>query len=89
MTKKRVVPHACDTTLAQRLIYETLGLAGATSSRPENSRYPAWVCFDCATKAGGKLRDPESATYHTGDCEVCGITQWVTQPRDYGYPRFE
>ncbi len=50
--------------------------------------YPSWVCSDCATKAGGKLRG-DSATYHTGDCEVCGITQWVTQPRDYGYPKFE
>jgi hypothetical protein len=58
--------------------------------RPATVRkpYPSWVCYDCATKAGGKLRDPESTTVHTGDCEVCGITQWVTQPRDYGYPRF-
>lgn len=52
--------------------------------------YPSWVCADCATKAGGKHRRADGiSTWHTGDCEVCGITQWVTQPRDYGYPRFQ
>lgn len=51
--------------------------------------YPSWVCSDCATKAGGRLLDPESTTTHTGDCEVCGMPKAVTQPRDYGYPRFK
>lgn len=49
--------------------------------------YPVWVCSDCCAKVGAKLRG-ETATRHTGDCEVCGITQWVTEPRDFGYPAF-
>jgi hypothetical protein len=49
--------------------------------------YPVWVCSDCCAKVGAKLRG-ETATWHTGDCEVCGITQWVTEPRDFSYPAF-
>jgi hypothetical protein len=49
--------------------------------------YPVWVCSDCCAKVGAKLRG-ETATWHTGDCEVCGITQWVTEPRDFNYPAF-
>jgi hypothetical protein len=49
--------------------------------------YPSLVCSDCCTKVGAELLR-ETATWHTGDCEVCGITQWVTEPRDFGYPSF-
>jgi hypothetical protein len=48
--------------------------------------YPSWVCSDCARAAGGNMAG--EATFHTADCEVCGITQWVTEPRDFGFPAF-
>lgn len=54
--------------------------------KPKLLPYPVWVCSDCATKAGGKAWT--TSTFHTGDCEVCGITQWVTEPRDFAYPTF-
>ncbi len=50
--------------------------------------YPSWVCSDCATKAGGKMRW-DYATWHYGQCEVCRQGRYVTQPRDYGYPAFK
>jgi hypothetical protein len=73
------------------------GQGGATKPRKRRAKatdcrkpYPSWVCADCCTKAGGKHRRADGiSTWHTGDCEVCGITQWVTQPRDYGYPKFK
>ncbi len=48
------------------------GLTSHTSSvkqglRPIDKSYPAWVCYDCATKAGGRLRGSDSATFHTGE----------------------
>lgn len=49
--------------------------------------YPVWVCHDCAIKSGG--RQPGIATYHENICDVCGEKKSVTQPRDYGYPRFK
>lgn len=49
--------------------------------------FPAQVCSACAVLAGGRLRTL-TATWHEGKCEVCGITKTVTQPRDFGHPRF-
>lgn len=50
--------------------------------------YPGLVCHDCATEAGGRLQDDSPPTWHIGWCNVCGIKKAVTEPRDYGYPKF-
>lgn len=51
-----------------------------------------WVCYDCGVNygkwyKGGIYRGPAQwmATYHTGECEVCGAQEVpVTEARDYG-----
>ena len=60
----------------------------ATSDQPE------WVCDDCGAKFGkwwvdGNYVGPSShcATYHAGECDVCGQVRSVTEPRDFGYLR--
>lgn len=58
-----------------------------------NSRhpdYPVWICTDCGLQfcsAREKTRR-RIATYHLGQCGVCGETTGVTEPRDFGYPNF-
>lgn len=52
--------------------------------------YPAWCCYDCGVKARGKpLPEWSIATYHDAICPVCGKEAAVTEPRDFGYPKFE
>lgn len=53
------------------------------------SPYPEWVCKDCAYKAGGVSPRGMVSTFHRGKCDVCGEIKSVTEPRDYGYPKFE
>ncbi len=48
--------------------------------------YPMWVCHDCGTKHGKYCVG--TSTYHHGICGVCVQMQFVTSPRDYGYPKF-
>lgn len=50
--------------------------------------YPSWVCGGCAAKAGGKCPGL-GTTWHTAVCHVCGSEAWVTEPRDFDYPRFK
>lgn len=60
---------------------------GGTSMRDDanqrDSRYPSWVCSDCGERHG--RREPSNATWHEGECDVCGYTNAVTQPRDFGH----
>lgn len=49
--------------------------------------YPMWVCNECAIKAGGVTS--RCSTYHSEKCDVCRKVKAVTQPRDFGYPRFK
>jgi len=56
--------------------------------KKRNNHYPAFVCYDCAIAAGGKLLH-ENATYHEGNCGVCGKMRSITEPRDYGFPNFK
>ena len=55
--------------------------------------YPVWVCHDCGiaamTKTDLKKRKSFIATYHMGICEVCNEKRAVTEPRDYGHPKFK
>jgi len=48
--------------------------------------YPTWVCHSCGTHERKCL--VLCATYHMGICDVCGERKVVTQPRDFGYPKF-
>jgi hypothetical protein len=51
--------------------------------------YPTWTCGKCAEEAGGRFPKDHIATYHYNICDVCGQKTTVTQPKDYGYPRYE
>jgi len=54
----------------------------------EDLKYPSWTCRDCAIKAKGKHHGGCS-TWHLGACDVCGEEKSVTEPRDFGYPKFK
>ncbi len=58
----------------------------ATVCRP---KYPPWTCSECATAAGGRLRNPAGTTWHVGYCPVCDRRRALTEPRDYGWPDFK
>ncbi len=45
--------------------------------------YPSWVCFDCGKKHGRRIA--KEATWHPGECDVCGKEATVTEPRDFGH----
>jgi len=49
--------------------------------------YPAWICSECATSRGYSNRCMLS-TFHEDLCGWCEQIKTVTQPRDYGYPKF-
>jgi hypothetical protein len=48
--------------------------------------YPAFVCHQCAMKAGGR---PLACIgcWHHAICPCCGDSKAVTEPRDYRYPK--
>lgn len=48
-----------------------------------SSSYPQWICGDCGEKYGRRV--PTLATWHQGECEICGLTNAVTEPRDFGH----
>lgn len=52
--------------------------------------YPKWICIDCGHKHG-HFPEGHIATFHAGDkCGWCGRDDVsVTQPRDFGYPKFK
>jgi hypothetical protein len=47
------------------------------------SGYPTWICSACGTKYG--RRAPAIATWSVGECDICGRTKPVTEPRDFGH----
>lgn len=52
----------------------------------KKKEYPVWICHDCGTKYGRGIRSPHVATYHMGECHMCGEKDVaVTEPRDYGH----
>ena len=53
------------------------------NANQRESRYPSWVCSDCGERFG--RREPSNATWHDGECDVCGFTNAVTEPRDFGH----
>jgi hypothetical protein len=53
---------------------------GHSIARLRPSSYPDWICDDCGQKYG--RRSSSNATWHHGECDVCGMTKAVTEPRD-------
>lgn len=53
-------------------------------------KYPQWVCEDCGKKAAKKsyIKQMFVSTWHMDKCDVCGEEKAVTEPRDFGYPKF-
>jgi hypothetical protein len=47
--------------------------------------YPVWICHPCGQRWG--RRECGVATWHEDECGVCGKTEMVTEPRDYGHLR--
>lgn len=52
-----------------------------------------WVCSECGEAAVEDENIPESrqsriSTWHKGTCDVCGAEDFVTEARDFGYPKF-
>jgi len=50
--------------------------------------YPTWVCTGCVSKTKEYIEETIS-TFHEGRCDVCNTMQSVTEPRDFGYPKFK
>jgi rRNA maturation protein Nop10 len=40
-----------------------------------------WICSDCGLRFG-EWR-PVAATWHMGQCDICGTQTAVTEPRDF------
>ena len=52
--------------------------------------YPEWVCRTCGHKAQpDKSKLFSLSTWHQDKCGVCGEIKGVTEPRDFGYPKFK
>jgi|GEM_PF-1796421 len=47
------------------------------------NEHPSWVCFDCGRDRYGML-DTIGATWRMDTCGICGETEAVTEPRDFG-----
>ena len=50
------------------------------------ARRVTWICHDCAVKYA-QVIEGHCATFHEDPCGVCGETKWVTEPRDFRWPR--
>ncbi len=49
--------------------------------------YPAWICDECAQSRGHRNQF-QASTYHEDVCGWCEQMKAVTQPRDFGYPKY-
>lgn len=47
---------------------------------------PSFICFDCGSKYG--RRNCGEATWHNDTCDICDTYGPVTEPRDFGYLKF-
>lgn len=57
---------------------------------PEGARreaqYPHGICCACGERYG-REREGHISTWNLGTCGWCGEARYVTEPRDYGYPK--
>ena len=53
----------------------------------DHKPYPAWICDECGRIYGRRPEgNPYGATYHIGECGVCGTGGVdVTECRDFGH----
>ena len=53
----------------------------------DHKPYPDWICDECGRLHGKRPQgNPHGATYHIGECGVCGTGGVdVTEPRDFGH----
>lgn len=52
--------------------------------------YPNWICDGCGKLHGRRpFGNPYGATYHIGECGICGMKCEVTEPRDFGHLKNE
>lgn len=58
-----------------------------TTPTDSGKDYPSWICSFCGETHGKTTKD-QVATFHIGICGWCGNERAVTEPRDYGYPKF-
>lgn len=49
--------------------------------------YPDWVCATCIRERGARIPEYHQPTWHMDKCGLCGIEDWVTEPRDAGKTR--
>jgi len=52
--------------------------------------YPDWICAPCGDRnQPNKKLIFKVSTYHNDECGWCGKEKAVTEPRDFGYPKFQ
>lgn len=52
-------------------------------------KYPSWICKECAKENLGVWPKGHTASFHTDTCGWCLEEKEVTEPRDWGYPKYE
>jgi len=45
-----------------------------------------YLCSECANKLGGKWPEGHVATFHFGDCDVCGKNKSLANVGDWNWP---
>jgi len=59
-----------------------------TCTSGDDQSYPTWTCTECAERYGGKYPPGHISSWHMDTCDVCSSFKEVTEPRDFGYPKF-
>lgn len=58
--------------------------AGSSPALSKLSKFPTWLCAECASKFGSET--PNNVEWLYGKCCVCQSNKSVTSPRDFGLP---
>jgi hypothetical protein len=73
-------------------IKEEIGLKGSVKKKVYFRKNPTthiddikWVCEMCGEKYGDYPSSTHRATWHMGTCDICYVTNYVTEPRDFLY----
>ena len=45
-----------------------------------------YICGKCAEKNRGKWPEGHVATFHTGDCDWCGLSKGLAHVSDWNWP---
>lgn len=49
-------------------------------------KQPNYICSDCAEAKNGKWPEGHLATWHEGDCDICGEKKGLASVRDWIFP---